>query len=82
MCIPHELGAFHVITSLFLHLHSFNGLIQIWITNNGIMKHSMELPVVLILNYIFDLFVIFNPTFVYLLLTLYTYIYCNNLVAR
>ena len=46
------------------------------------MKHSMELPVVLILNYIFDLFVIFNPTFVYLLLTLYTYIYCNNLVAR
>ena len=38
--------------------------------NNGIMKHSMELPVVLILNYIFDLFVIFNPTFVYLFLSL------------
>lgn len=31
----------------------------------------MELPVVLILNYIFDLFVIFNPTLVYLFLTLY-----------
>ena len=30
----------------------------------------MELPVVLILKYIFDLFVIFNPTFVYLFLFL------------
>ena len=43
----------------------------------------MELPVVLILNYIFDLFVIFNPTLVYLFLTLYIYpyIYCNNLLV-